>query len=329
MDLVKVFREDLGTASFKSIKPLVDGIQIKLSRTENIKNNLSDTVLQQFYGPVSNIIALLNSIAKQDEAQFVSQKQGVQNSINTYNEQILNIWPQIAAIINDTDKNIEIDKTLEEIQRLKEKTLEDSNNIQEIKNSLTNDLKSFEERYKNEIFSKAEILKQEEAFAVDAKEFKRIADLWFWGILSSAFLLLICLFVVFKSFCFELVCFDCVSKINYDSICEGCNKSILYLEIFKAIAFRVLLISFFTYLLSLCVRNYNTNMHNYTVNKHKANSLSAALILLDKAKTNEGNDEIMTQAASSIFSHQPTGFNKKDPDNINSKIADKISDKFR
>jgi hypothetical protein len=68
-------------------------------------------------------------------------------------------------------------------------------------------------------------------------------------------------------------------------------------------------------------------MHNYTVNKQKANSLSAAIILLEKSKTDIGNDNLMLQAATAIFSHQPTSYNSNDPENMVTAITEKIIDK--
>jgi len=329
VDFTKVYREELGTAAFITIKPLIESITLKLNRTDKIKDTLSDSVLQQFYSQINNIASQLNAIVSYNEAEFVAQKQTIQNQVTTFNEQLLGIWPQIVAIINDTNKSIEIDKTLDEIQKIKSKTLDDAKNVEQIKESLTADLKSFEERYKNELFNKAEIIRQEDAFSKDAIDFKRISNYWFYGIIGTSILLVIILCLVFKYFCFELACFDKVCNFDYNTICTDCNRSVLYLEIFKAVVYRLFLISFILYLISICAKNYNANMHNYTVNKHKANSLSAALILLDKAKTDQGNDQLMTQAANAIFSHQPTGFTSKDPENITTKLTEKIIDKIK
>jgi hypothetical protein len=190
-------------------------------------------------------------------------------------------------------------------------------------------LKSFEERYKNELFNKAEIIKQENAFSEDAKKFKNASKYWLGGIIGFSLVLVIILCFAFKNFHFELSGFEKIKDINYSSVCEDCNKHILWLEIFKAVTYRIFLISFILYVISICVKNYNANMHNYTTNKHKANSLSAALVLLDKAKTNDGNDHLMIQAANAIFSHQPTSYNSKDPENLTTTLTEKIVDKVK
>lgn len=328
-DFSRVYREELGTASILSIKQILDAIGQKIKRADRVKGLISDEDLNKFYSTLNSLIEILQRVSKLTEAQFVGQKQQIINAVNSENEQLLRVWPQVVAIINDTDKNVEIDKTLDEIQHLKQKTLEDSKNIQQIKEALTADLKAFEERYKNEIFNKAEIIKQEDAFSKDAIEFRNGSKFWFWGIIVTLFILMFVLYLAFKYFCFELTCFDKVCNFDYDTICKDCNRDVLYLEIFKSVTYRLLLISFLSYLLGICVKNYNANMHNYTVNKHKANSLSAALVLLDKAKTPDGNDQLMTQAANAIFSHQPTGFNNREPKNIGVSIIEKLSDKVK
>ncbi len=55
-------------------------------------------------------------------------------------------------------------------------------------------------------------------------------------------------------------------------------------------------------------------MHNYVVNTHKANSLSSTLSILNIAKSENGNDQLLVQATQAIFSHQNSGFNNHDID---------------
>jgi hypothetical protein len=224
-------------------------------------------------------------------------------------------------------------KQVEEMQKviseLKNKTIEDSKKIEETKESLAKDLGEFDKRYKNDVFGKIALIEQERTFIADADIYKKNSNRWFWGIIISAIFFLGVLWLVFRHFCFELACFDKNCTFNYDTICKEGNRTVFYLEIFKAVAYRLFLISFFTYVINICLKNYNANMHNYTINMHKANSLAAALILLSKAKTDEGNDQIMTQAANAIFTHQPTGFNNKTPENMSSSIIEKVVDKVK
>ena len=70
-------------------------------------------------------------------------------------------------------------------------------------------------------------------------------------------------------------------------------------------------------------------MHNKTINSHKENSFAAALRLINRAQTPEGKDQLITQAASSIFSHQKTGYIGKEHEPNNPLIIDKLIDKIK
>lgn len=323
----QVYREELGTASFKHVKALIDDFEDKLNRINIVKNNIGDNLLTQIYITYNSIIDQLNSLASYDETQFVSHKSTIEASIKAQNEELLNWWPQILALLNDSSQNADVEKLINQIKDLSEKTEKDATIIENLKTKLTSDLNTFENRYKDQ-FTRAELIKQQDIFSIQASEYKNRAKFWSWFIVGTSSILIIALWLVFKYFCFEAACYDKICDINYDSLSKDANVTILHLEIFKSVAYRLFIISFILYLINFCVKNYNASMHNYTVNSHKANSLSAAIILIDRARTDEGNDNIMTQAANSIFSHQPTGYNNKNPENVEFNISEKIFDKI-
>lgn len=327
-DLSKVYREDLGSESFKELTSLLEGLAEKIERANGIKDLVGDSLLSQFYTYYQKILQILTQIKAFDNGQFIAQKSYMQAQLIAQNEQILNVWPQFVAMLNDTKEQADIQSLLKEIEQLTNKSSTDAKEIEELRKRLTSELEDFETKYKDQ-FQRVELVNQREVFAIQAKDYKNLASKWFWGIIISSGILILILFLIFKNFCFDLNCFSKISDLDYDKIYKGANKSILHFEIFKSISYRLLIISFVLYIISFCVKNYNANRHNYTVNMQKANSLNAALILLERAKTPEGNDSIMTQAASSIFSHQPTGYNKKDPENIQSTITDKLFDRVK
>lgn len=323
----QVYREELGTASFKHVKILIDDLENKLYRIDLIKNSVGDNLLAQIYNTYNSIISQLQSLVTYDETQFVSQKSSVETSIRGLNEELLNWWPQILALLNDNSQNTNVDELISQLKSLSEKSEKDANIIESLKTKLTTDLNTFENRYKDQ-FTRAELMKQQDIFSIQASDYKTKANFWSKLIIATSLILVVSLWIVFKYFCFELSCFDKICDVNYDSLAKNANETILYLEIFKSVAYRLFIISFIVYLINFCVKNYNASMHNYTVNSHKANSLSAAIILIDRARTDEGNDNIMTQAANSIFSHQPTGYNNKNPENAKSSLSEKIFEKI-
>jgi len=326
LDYEKIYREDLGTESFVNIKTLIDDLTTKINRTDKVKDKIGDTLLSQVYNVYKQIIAKLNQVISYDNGQFVSNKSAIENQINAQYEQLLNHWPQVVAIINDTAENQDASELLSQLEKLSIKSESDAKEIEDLKTRLSSELKDFEKKYKDQ-FKRAELVNQKEIFSFQASDYNTSAFRWLIGVIVSSLILLIVLWFVFKNFCFDLTCYSNISEINYNQIDSSGNRTILYLEIFKAIAYRLFLISFVVYIVNFCVKNYNASKHNQTVNSQKANSLNAALVLLERAKTDEGNDNIMTQAASAIFSHQPTGYNKKDPENISKSITEKIIEK--
>ena len=326
LDYEKIYREELGTESFVNIKTLIDDLTTKFNRTDQVKEKIGDTLLAQVYNVYKQIIAKLNQVINFDNGQFVSNKATIENQINAQYEQLLNHWPQVVAIINDTAENQDASELLSQLEKLSAKSESDAKEIEELKTRLSSELKDFEKRYKDQ-YKRAELVNQREIFSFQASDYNRLAFRWLIGVIAASVFLLIILWLVFKNFCFDLTCYTNISEINYNQIDSSGNRTILYLEIFKAIAYRLFLISFVVYLVNFCVRNYNASKHNQTVNSQKANSLNAALVLLERAKTDEGNDNIMSQAASAIFSHQPTGYNKKDPENVSKSITEKIIEK--
>lgn len=326
LDYDKIYREDLGTESFVNIKTLIDDLDVKLNRTDKVKEKIGDQLLAQVYNIYKQIIAHLSQVINFNNGQFVSNKTSVENQIKANYEQLLNFWPQVVAIINDTADKKDASELLRELDKLSKKSESDAKEIEEIKSRLSSELKDFEKKYKDQ-FKRAELVNQREVFSIQATEYNKVAKKWLWGVIISSIILIIVLWVVFKNFCFDLNCYSKVSEINYSQIDSTGNKAVLYLEIFKAVAYRLFLISFIIYVVNFCVKNFNASKHNQTVNFQKANSLNAALILLERAKTDEGNDNVMTQAASAIFSHQPTGYTKKDPENISKSITEKIIQK--
>ncbi len=326
-DFSKVYREDLGSESFKELSPLIIDLNDKIERANEIKKVLSDLLLSQFCKNYQNIIKVLIQIRGLDNGNFIAQKANLQSQLIAHKEELLNIWPQIVALLNDTKEQTDVQSLLKEIKNLTNKTSSDAKEIEELKLKLTTELEDFETKYKHQ-FQRVELVNQREVFEIQANDYKKLAFKWFVGIIISSVVLIIIMSLIFKSFCFDLSCFVKIDDLNYNSIYKGANELILSYEIFKSFTYRLLIISLGLYMISFCVRNYNANRHNYTVNMQKANSLNAALILLERAKTPEGNDSLMTQAASSIFSHQPTGYNKKDPENIQNSITEKLFDKI-
>jgi hypothetical protein len=83
----------------------------------------------------------------------------------------------------------------------------------------------------------------------------------------------------------------------------------------RSIAFRVVLLSFFTYFIAWSARNYRANRHNEVVNTHRRIALSTFETF---AKAAEGDKDtknaVLIQTTQAIFSAQRSGYLGKEPD---------------
>lgn len=133
------------------------------------------------------------------------------------------------------------------------------------------------------------ISKQSEHFAREATEHQKYAQLWLYGVVASA--LLVTAIAIYASI-------NPPSALIHNS---------LPLTIFAYVP-RFLTLSISFYALSLCARNYRTSRHNYIVNKHRSIALSTFDVFASSATESKVKDAILAQAASTIFSPQPSGY---------------------
>ena len=87
----------------------------------------------------------------------------------------------------------------------------------------------------------------------------------------------------------------------YDSVQLGISK--------------VLIFSVIAYMLFLSTKNFLNHKHNAIVNKHRQNALMTHKALVEAAVESGVREAIMVQAASCIFSPQPTGYAPPSSDN--------------
>ena len=346
IDVKKVFREELGNASLKEIEPLIKDFEKKLDDIIENAEEVGDSTLNQIRNIYNAIIQQLNQIVKYNDGQYVSQRQTIINNLNSQKEQLLNYWGQIAAITSlKLDKSeqsrlikelkSEISKSKQESQQIanelkqqNERVQSDAQSIDELKNKLQFELENFDKRYKD-LLTSGEFLAQQEIFNKEADYHKKMSFKWLLGIIGSVIVLTIVLFLIFKNFCFAMDCFSIETLANYKGVCEDCGNQIMWYEIVKSIIFRLFVISICVYLLVFTIKNYNAHMHNKTVNAHKENSFAAAMTLINRAETPEGKDQLIVQAALSIFSHQKTGYIGKENEPNNPLFVEKLIDKIK
>lgn len=181
--------------------------------------------------------------------------------------------------------------------------------INELKESLKielNSLRNTVERYKIDNVTDLEKLE----LNTNVIDFEKVAEKY--NLQSERWRIWI-VFLVFSligmSFWF-LYCINVLDLITVDGIITNENKNVLfYFVLFKNASLRIFIIGILVYLLKFCVNNYNAAKHNWSVNRHKANCLQAAMRIISLSpKEDEVRKSIFILAGREIFTQQVTGY---------------------
>lgn len=315
INFANLYRENLGTESLTSVKPIIENISKRLDQINSNKNVLSNNLLSSINQFLANAINQINGYMNINNHQFIAQKNQIIQTLNSIHEHFNNIWPSVFVLLYEGEMS-EIKKDTDKIKSL-------NREIEEFKNKLQKELEDFENRYKKSFQIAEGEFQRQSFFERQSENYYNNSKIWLYTIIGISVILIGVIILLFHSFCFE---YNCFINLNFDKICLDCNRMILYLEIFKSIAIRLFCITFLIYLLSFCISNYKACMHNYTINKHKANSLDAALRLLERAYSEKAKDQIIIQVCNSIFTHQNTGYSSKDPKNMTNVLSKELDE---
>lgn len=306
-DFSKAIRSELGAESFEQLKPIVDQVRLMLETTDRVKEDLSNDVVHNMGQYAQEIRGQCIGLQKATASNFISQKAQVLREIEQRLDGMRQVWPSVLSLVNAQRDFVGGQRS--ELEELQKKAQHVDRLIRDLDEKAATFTKA------TEAITTSSIIKEEEVFSKDAGRFRSASWIWLGLVVVFSGVFLIALRWIVRDFCFELSCYQKIGEVNYNTVCTDCNRSVLYLEMAKGISFRVLLISFLLFLVTVCVKNYYAAMHNYTINTHKANSLAAARTMLGLNLSQQGHDQLMTMAASAIFSHQSTGYNNKRPEN--------------
>lgn len=134
------------------------------------------------------------------------------------------------------------------------------------------------------------VSKFEEVFAKQARQNQMIAYVWlFFSVLVAGIIGLILWWI-----------FDHLADVIQDGI-----DFQISLQIFLS---KILFFSFASVVFYQVVKNYNANMHLYTLNKHRANSLASFQAFVKSTEDPKVRDAVLIQATRSIFEAGQTGY---------------------
>ena len=266
--------------NFVEAKNLIENLINKIASTLQYPE-FFETILneQQIINPLHQLEQTLQRIKEFDATKIsnpTTEKQNLINSVKTLNNDLDNTFLQrylVFFIRKQSEKgaNKKLEKELQEI--IKKINLKD----QEAEKILLNLRKTS---------GQTGISQYEKVFEQEAKSNKKSARIWLIAFVISGL-------AIISGLAFLFLNIPTSEIENY----------IWYISIN-----RIVLVSIAGYLLYQLVKNYNANMHLYTKNTHRKNCLRVFEKIRDSANDENTKDEILKQAARTIFESGETGY---------------------
>ena len=175
---------------------------------------------------------------------------------------------------------------------------------------------------------KIQLIQRGLSFSDEAKNNKTASYWWLGFAIASFACLMIFLIALFAS-----------DVLNYNKIyitisgdgAVNVDPTTLLFEFISLLAIKIVLVSIIIYTTTFCVKNFRTQRHNYTINKHKAMSLSTSLEFLSAQNvTDDTRQSILVQSINAIYSHQSSGYvegNSEPNPNIFTNVVEKVTSK--
>lgn len=192
--------------------------------------------------------------------------------------------------------------------------------VEEKVNTLNNSIK-----ISNEALQQIELIKHTHDFLKESVKNSNRATKW---LISSILGLIAFIFLIFWS----IYCDNNSTEIIKEA---AKNKDVFLFTKYLLVSYyisKTLLFSMLLFILGWFLKNYRSEKHNYTINKHKAMSLTVATGILTKEEyQNSDGVNIFKQGMEIVFSHQVSGFSKDDsssPNVVNTLLQKGIPENF-
>ena len=306
------------------LEPIFSSFADKLQKSNSVITEVSfDTIkeLAIFLNALNNYLFDISSATQDD---YIKNRFEIVTALERYNNQFLNIWSKIAGIYLSRNDNLDkerkrIGEEYDKISHvLNEKIIADAIATEKIMMEMRDKIFAFDKRL-SDVYSKGEISQQEKRFMQTADFNNKQSYIWIAIIaLLSIILTIICYY--FISACW--IDFSCVTSDGLKDISQ--QRSVLIYELARKSFLRILILSIIIFLIKFSVKNYNALKHNFVINRHKENSLDAALNLMYNLPEGVGRDAIINMAAKEIFTQHQTGFLGKDHEKIDISLLEQL-----
>lgn len=299
-----LLREDLGKHHLKEIKPDLDYIKFHIDSLVSNINKFSPNQL----GGLTNFLNFFIGLKKRIlDNRDTGQNQTLIEEVSNLKQVMLDYCQRLFLELNLQDQ-------FHSIKNLKGMNLKDktgfllSENTAKLtkqwKESLQNELKEVKKLHSSfkDLQAEREASKFGDIFTKEAKK-----NGW-WSVVAGVVLLLFSVFACWLAY--EVLKFN--EENEFESFIDLLIKGGL---IYKAFIFSIILI-----IISLLRKEYLALRHQYTLNKHRQNSINShkeiVASIQETATENEKeiSNAILLEVTKAIFSHQDTGFVKDQKD---------------
>ncbi|MFC4232162.1 hypothetical protein ACFOW1_09685 [Parasediminibacterium paludis] len=191
----------------------------------------------------------------------------------------------------------------------------------ELTKALQEEINSIKET-NSTLLAEKKIEKQKVGFGDIADDAKKRSEKWITA--TIVIIILLIGFSIFFSWCFGDDFKKAFDASKADNFLLSQEKVLFYFELAKRTLVRFLVITILLVLLKYCLKNYNSLMHSYAVNMHKASCLDSALTIMRGFENPNTKELVMTLASKEIFTMGKTGYLKNEETKFDLKVMDKI-----
>jgi len=308
-------------------------IKNRYDKLNELKNEFGDQHLNQASSTLNMFLLQLGKYLPPNY-QNIESTSSFENFIQSNYERTYVWWPFVQVILNSRIQSFDVNLVLKnnkllesELVSLKQQFEKEFNEIETLKFNLSNQLSLLSSRYDSSI-DNAELNVQKGLFQQAAKNNNKNAKWWMFAVIISISAIIIVLFSIFFNLQEDIKDMDVITFYKFHLLDKSAPIDLLVYEIIKATLFRVIIISLLIFILKFCIKNFNAQMHQKSMNIQKMNYFDVALALISKASP-EGKTKIMELTIQTILIQHKTGYSKEEKsDDQNKSLLDNLTGKL-
>lgn len=290
-----VRRDDLGSAFefSKAVEPARKLVELFKRLPQSSLQNLPGQQLAEVQAAADSVFALFDQILQFDPSSsdaVTSRETIIANLVNQYQRSFNTVSPIVAYTVAQTVNLGDIaDQGRALLQSIRDQSQEELNEARRASETVASVLSEV-----RNAAAEQGVTQQAKFFADEARLHDSVAKKWRnYSMVMTGVVLFYAIASLF---------FPHIGWLQADS-----PEALVQLSISKFLVFFVLV-----YALFQCVKNYNANMHNAIVNKHRQNALLTYTTLVEASDAPQVRDVVIQHAAGAIYAPGDSGYVKNE-----------------